>query len=174
MGLHTILDNYDNRSRYIGVYDKRKQCTNLSHQYEKSAQSDPKWFWGVKGERLSINISSVTTSQISLYFISWPAVFGIQAIYRQVYQMTTMWPWTLPRQRYPICLKSTHLVPNFNQIWSMDSTGHSETSVLNDANITLTLRGQGHPHVSYPTITFESQISFWSTVSFFGLQAILR
>ncbi len=53
-----------------------------------------------------IRIASVLESQISVLFTLRPAVFELQAIFRQMHWMTPKWPWTLQSHSYPICVSS--------------------------------------------------------------------
>ena len=48
-------------------------------------------------------VTSIHDFQISLRFALRPAILGIQAIFRQVLQMSQKWSWTLQGQRYPMC-----------------------------------------------------------------------
>ncbi len=63
-----------------------------------------------------IFITIVPESQISLRFALRPAFFNIQAILRQVHQMTPKWPWTLQGHRYPINVLLVSTSPKFHSV----------------------------------------------------------
>ncbi len=88
-----------------------------------------------------ICITGVPDSQVSLRFAVRPAISEIQAILRQVHQMTPKCPWTPQGQRYPIYVSLVSTSPIFHSVRSTTSrfrdTGHFETSALNDPHIYL-------------------------------------
>ena len=131
--------------------------------------------------------------QITLYMYKWcpdyqisrftvqPALFGIQAILRQVHRMTPNWLWTLQGQitLYTCMYKSCPWFPNFIPLCCMTShfwyTGNFDTSALNDPKITLNTTRSKVPHICV-TSFHESQISphFGLWPAGFEIQAILR
>ena len=82
------------------LYDSR--FWDIGH-FERSAQNDPKMTLNPTNSNvLHIFITIVPESQVSLRFALRPAFFNVQAILRQVHQMTPKWHWTLQGQGYPI------------------------------------------------------------------------
>ncbi len=81
---------------------------------------------------------------------------------RQVHRITPKWPWTLTGQRYPICIQTHSLSPEFHAISlyfkPFRVTGHFETSALNDPKMTLNTSRLKVPHIHIKT-TPDSQVS---------------
>ncbi len=87
----------------------------VTGHFEKSAQNDPKMTLNPTSSIVPhIFITTVPESQISLRFALRPAFFNIQAILRQVHQMTPKWPWILQGHRYPIYVLLVSMSPKFH------------------------------------------------------------
>ncbi len=69
----------------------------------------------VKCPPYRIHVSSIPESQISIHFPLQPAVFEIQAILRQMHQITPKWPWSLQGQRYSMfnCIPESQISLRF-------------------------------------------------------------
>ncbi len=75
--------------------------------FRQMHRMNPKWPQTLQGQRYPIRIlrwpmTSKYQSNISICFAPRPAVFKLQAIFRQVNWITPKWPWTLKRPISPI------------------------------------------------------------------------
>ena len=86
---------------------------SVTHHFEIGGPNDPKMTLKTKRSKvLHIHVTITPKSQISLRVALWPAVFTLQAIFKQVHQITPKWPLTLKGQRYPIYMLQLPLLPN--------------------------------------------------------------
>ncbi len=103
--------------RYRPFWDK---CSlGVTCLLEKSAPDDPKV---ISNPTRAIDVpiyvfTSVPDSQISVRFALRPGVFGLQAFWRKVHQITPKWPCTLQGQMFPIyVLLVVSTTPKFHSI----------------------------------------------------------
>ena len=79
----------------------------------------PQMTLNIKSSRVTHRHATITPpppSRISLRFAPWSSVFELQAILRQLLQMTPKWNWTLKCQRYPIYMLQLHQTPKFQSV----------------------------------------------------------
>ncbi len=74
----------------------------VTGHFEKVHWITPNRSWTLQCQSTYICITTVSESQISLWFALWPAIFEIYVISRQVHQITSNWPWSLQGHMYPI------------------------------------------------------------------------
>ena len=106
-----------------------------------------------------IYVTSIHESQSSLHFALRWAIFKMQAILRQVHQMTSNWPWTLQGQitlymynNYP---RVSHFTPFHSTTNRFRVTCHIETSAPNNPEWPWTLQGQRY--TTYMLLVSPSQ-----------------
>ena len=125
--------------------------------FETSAPNDPKVTLNQARSNYPLCMTSVRDSQISLRFALRPALFKIQAILRQVHQMTPNWPWALQRQITLYLYNNCPRVSNFTPFRSMAShfgvTGHAP----NDLKMTLNTTRSKVLHICVTSVP-ESKI----------------
>ncbi len=80
----------------------RQPFARYTCQFETSAPNHPKVTINTKWKQIPhIHVTTVLESQIPFRFALRLAIFELQAILKQVHQMTPKWPWTLNDQKYP-------------------------------------------------------------------------
>ena len=83
----------------------RPACFELQTFLRQVHRITPKWHWALKGQRCPIYMLQLHQPPQTNKFYSIllrRAVLELQHILRQVRRRTSIWPWTLKDQRYPI------------------------------------------------------------------------
>ncbi len=149
----------------------------LNGHFETNEPNDPQVTLKYKGAKVPhIHCKSVTEFKISLRFALAPVALELQAILRQVHQLTPKWSWTLKGQGYMFELPpesqislSFTLRPAIFELQAILRQVHSVT-----AKMTLNTKRSKVPH--YVTTKSDSQISvsFVLRLVAHQIQTILR